>query len=221
MPSGYLIVVRIPAVGGLLLVAIPGSLVVISVATRWAPLMSWDTGLEEAVHRVALAQTPLRTAAKAVTHLGDTGTRAAVTVAGVALLLRRRAFRCAAFLGTVVPIGALILTLTKLAVDRARPVLPEPFAFASGTSFPSGHAMGSLVCYGALLLVVLPFLPPRLQRLARWLTGAIVLAVGTSRVVLGVHYPSDVLGGWLLGAGWLLLTVMLFARWRKKARPAG
>ena len=74
--------------------------------------------------------------------------------------------------------------------------------------------MGSMVCYGALLLVVLPFLPAGVRGAARWVTGAVVAAVGMSRVVLGVHYPSDVLGGWLIGLGWLFLATVLFDRWR-------
>ena len=202
------------AAAGLLLVAVPGSLLVISVVGRWAPLASWDTSVAESVHRVALEHASLRAVAGGITHFGDTVTRAVVTVLGVGLLLRRGAIRSAVFLGTVVPLGSLIGTLTKLAVDRARPVLPEPFAHADGTSFPSGHAMGSTVLYGALLLTALPLLPAAVRPLVRWLAAALVLAVGVSRVVLGVHYPSDVAGGWLIGLAWLLVAVMIFNRWR-------
>lgn len=202
------------AAAGLLLVAVPGILIVLAVAARWTPLMRWDTDVVEAAHRAALASGWLRASAAAVTHLGDTVTRALITVIGVGLLLRRRSFRSAAFLGTVVPLGALVVTLTKLAVGRARPALPEPIAHAGGASFPSGHAMGSTVLYGALLLIVLPFLSPRLRWLGCSLTAAVVVAVGVSRVVLGVHYPSDVLGGWLFGLAWLCLATLLFNRWR-------
>lgn len=202
------------AAAGLLLVAVPGSLVVISVGSHWGPVLSLDTAISAAVHRAALGHPALRGAAAAVTHLGDTLTRTGITVAAVAVLAWRRAYRSALFLATVVPLGGLIDTGSKVAVGRTRPVLAEPFAHANGASFPSGHAMGSMVVYGSLLLVALPFLPPRSRLPARWLTAGVVLAVGASRVVLGVHYPTDVLGGWLIGWAWLLLAILLFNRWR-------
>jgi undecaprenyl-diphosphatase len=177
-------------------------------------LVSWDSSVEEAVHRAALAYAPLRASASAVTHLGDTATRTAITVLAVAALLWRRARRSALFLGTVVPLGGLIDTLVKLAVNRARPVFADPITHAHGNSFPSGHALGAMVCYGALLLVVLPFLPPKARQPARWITGTIVAGVGLSRVVLGVHFPSDVLGGRLIGLGWLFLATVLFDLWQ-------
>jgi undecaprenyl-diphosphatase len=71
--------------------------------------------------------------------------------------------------------------------------------------------MSSFVNYGALLIVVWPMLSKRWQRIvAATVTVALVLAIGASRVLLGVHYPSDVIGGYILGAAWLSLMLAAF-----------
>lgn len=93
------------------------------------------------------------------------------------------------------------------------PVVDFPVAATTGMSFPSGHSMGSLVSYGVLLLIFLPVVP----RSARWMfatvVGVVVVAVGFSRMALGVHFLSDVIAGWLLGLLWLGITAVAFRRW--------
>ena len=88
-------------------------------------------------------------------------------------------------------------------------------ATAHGKSFPSGHSMSSLVAYGALLLVFLPS-DPQAQRRVWLAVGAatLVLAIGFSRLALGVHYITDVLGGFVLGAAWLIGSTAIFSIWR-------
>jgi undecaprenyl-diphosphatase len=76
--------------------------------------------------------------------------------------------------------------------------------------------MSSLVCFGALVVVFLPFVAPRWRRVAVAGAGVLVLAIGFSRLVLGVHYLSDVLGGYVLGAAWLAGSVALFETWREE-----
>lgn len=112
--------------------------------------------------------------------------------------------------------SAVLNTGVKALVDRVRPMVEAPVATAPGASFPSGHAMGSTITYGVLLLVFLPVLPPRFRRPAVVAVVALVAAVGVTRVALGVHYPSDVLGGWLLGVLWLAVTASAFGRWRQE-----
>ena len=94
-------------------------------------------------------------------------------------------------------------------------------AHAPGNSFPSGHSLGSIVCYGALFLV---FLPAASRRWRTWfaiVTAALVAMIGISRTLLGVHYISDVIGGWAIGIAWLGLTTFAFELTRRAAgRPA-
>ncbi len=130
-------------------------------------------------------------------------------------LFRRGARKLVIFLAVVSLGGGLIDTIVKIAVGRPRPKFDEPIATAFGNSFPSGHSMSSLVCFGALLLVFLPLIAPRWRPFAIGFTIAWVAAIGLSRLALGVHFISDVLGGYALGAAWLIGSVAAFEIWRE------
>ena len=82
-------------------------------------------------------------------------------------------------------------------------------------SFPSGHAFGSIVAVGALLLAGLPTVRPAWRKPLIALGLAVVVLVGYARVGLGVHYVSDVVGGWLIGIAWLGATTAAFRAWRR------
>jgi undecaprenyl-diphosphatase len=130
--------------------------------------------------------------------------------------LRRGARRTALFLAVTCVGGGLVNSAVKLAVGRPRPEVDEPIATAFGKSFPSGHSMAAVVCYGALLLVVLPLLAGRWRALAVAGTALLVALIGFSRLTLGVHFVSDVLGGYVLGAAWLSASVAAFQVWREE-----
>ena len=66
-----------------------------------------------------------------------------------------------------------------------------------------------------MLLVLLPVVPPRRRRLTVAIGVALVVVVGVTRIALGVHFVSDVLAGWLIGTGWLLVTATAFRTWRR------
>jgi len=128
----------------------------------------------------------------------------------VAWLLWHRLPRLALFV-VVTAAGSVVLNaLVKESVHRLRPVLADPVAHAQGLSFPSGHAQSAIVGYSLLLLVYLPGLSGAWRRVA--VAGAVlmVLAIGFSRVALGVHYVSDVWAGYVLGAAWLAAMVAAF-----------
>ena len=129
------------------------------------------------------------------------------------VLLRRGHFHLAMFLATSTILGGLIDTWVKLAVNRDRPSLEDPVATAFGKSFPSGHAMTSLITYGALLLIFLPVIRRKGPAIAGMVL--LVLAIGFSRLALGVHFISDVVGGWVLGAAWLTMATAAFEIWRE------
>jgi undecaprenyl-diphosphatase len=160
----------------------------------------------------------------AVTLLGDKWTIAAIGVAGALwLALQRRRLVLATWAAAYVG-GALLNLALKAVFQRARPEFDAPLATALGWSFPSGHAMGAMVAYGMLAyLLVMRFGRPAAPFIV---AGAcvVVLAVGFSRVYLGVHYFSDVLGGYLSGIAWLAVCASAAEVTRRHglaARPAG
>lgn len=129
--------------------------------------------------------------------------------------------RLTVFLLTTGLVGGLVDTLVKVAVDRKRPSLVHPIATAHGKSFPSGHTMLATYGYGALLLTFLPLLPPRLRRpaIGAWLT--LVALIAFSRLGLGVHFITDVVGGFVLGLAWLVAMTAAFSVWRvERGKPA-
>jgi undecaprenyl-diphosphatase len=164
------------------------------------------------LHR-ALASSATTTLMKAVTFVGGpTIVLPVALVVGGWLFYRRRAHDGLFLLGAVA--GAYVLEETaKAAWHRARPDLWPSLAHARGYAFPSGHATGSIAF--ALAIAVLAW-STRWGRLALGVGVAFALAVGLSRVYLGVHYPSDVAAGWLLGTAWVtvLAAMTRFARRR-------
>jgi undecaprenyl-diphosphatase len=143
-----------------------------------------------------------------------------IAAASLLVVLRRR-WRLAAYL-VVTGTGALTLDpVIKVLVGRLRPVVAHPVAHAPGNSFPSGHSLGSIVCYSALFLVFLPAVRGRWRTWFAVATGALVVMIGISRILLGVHFVSDVIGGWAIGIAWLGLTTFAFELTRRAAgRPA-
>lgn len=124
-----------------------------------------------------------------------------------AVLIVRRRLRAGVTLAVVVVGTAVLSTVVKDAVDRARPTPQHVLAHADGASFPSGHALTAAATVIVLLVLAgrAGLLPRRAARVALWVLAALaVAAVSLSRVLIGVHYPSDVVGGVLLGAGWSL-----------------
>ena len=99
--------------------------------------------------------------------------------------------------------------LLKLAFTRPRP--SHHLVTATGYSFPSGHADGSVLLYGTLLLIALTFIKNRATKIIVTCCAIVlILCIGMSRVYLGVHYPSDIIGGWLVGSAWLCFTYPIY-----------
>jgi undecaprenyl-diphosphatase len=132
-----------------------------------------------------------------------------VTVAAVALALQRRLPAAivvvASSAGCAIAVGAV-----KASVARPRPPISGRLVNAVGAAFPSGHSAQSVACYAALAWAVTTRIELRSTRTLVWSGAALVaLGVGWSRIYLGVHWPSDVLGGWSLAAGWLAALVLV------------
>jgi undecaprenyl-diphosphatase len=145
-----------------------------------------------------------------------------VVVLVVALLLwQRGARRLATWAVVTMAIGGTLGVLVKGLVERARPTFPEPVATASWWSFPSGHALNSLLGAGVLLLLALPHLG-RGGRATAWVAAAgIVLLTGFDRIALGVHFLSDVLAGWVVALAVLAGTTVTFGTTRRSKRATG
>jgi uncharacterized protein (TIGR03382 family) len=198
------------------LVAIPFGLLLFFVQDKWRPLLRADAGARDELHAYAVGHGWFVTAMSTLSTIGSAGVYIPVFALVATWLWRRRRRRLAVFVVVTVAGGSLLNTLVKLAVDRARPVLPDPVAHANGMSFPSGHAQSAVVACSVLLLVFLP----RLHGAWRWaaiaLAVAFVLAVGFSRIALGVHYASDVLAGYTLGGAWVAAMTAAFGTWREE-----
>jgi undecaprenyl-diphosphatase len=153
----------------------------------------------------------------ALTHLGDTWVLATLALA-VAAALWWRKHRLLAVGWLVAMAGNGLLTkILKEVFARVRPEHVHGAAQADGFSFPSGHSSASIVAYSMLAYLAVRLLPRQWHMPAVCSAGALVFTTGFSRVVLHVHYVSDVLAGWLLGGTWLVCTVLIMdsmARWR-------
>ena len=155
----------------------------------------------------------VETAMRDITALGGITVLGLLTLAVMGALALRRHGRSAVFLGLAVAGGQLLSHATKALFDRPRPDLVPHGTEVLSASFPSGHSMMAAVTW-LTLAVMLARVETRRRMKVYWLALAAVVtvAVGVSRVYLGVHWPSDVAAGWTLGAAWALLC-LLVARW--------
>jgi undecaprenyl-diphosphatase len=144
--------------------------------------------------------------ARDITALGGTAVLVLITVAAIGFMALSRKWGAALFTFVSIVGGTLISTGLKHVIDRARPDVVPHLVEVSSASFPSGHSMLSMTTYltlGALLAEVQD--KPRFKfYILAWALG-IALLVGWSRMFLGVHWPTDVLGGWCVGSAWALI----------------
>lgn len=139
------------------------------------------------------------------TALGSGTVLTTIVVLALGLLAVRQLWLTAALVTAAAGAGSILSAQAKLWFDRPRPELVEHLVQVSGLSFPSGHATNSAIIYLTLALLISHVVEGRRTRayiigVAALLTGII----GISRVYLGVHWPSDVLAGWSIGACWAL-----------------
>jgi len=186
------------------------ALLLILVRLNWAPLESVDHGGAARLNSLVAGHPAVVSVVKAVTWLGSSGVLWTLTGLAVVVVAIRRRWRLAIYL-LVAGAGALTLDpVLKALVGRLRPVVAHPVAYGTGDSFPSGHALGSIVCYGALFLVFLPATRGAGRRVFTAVISTLIAAIGVSRLLLGVHFLSDVLGAWALGITWLGVTAFAF-----------
>jgi undecaprenyl-diphosphatase len=186
------------------------AVLLVLVRLQWLPLESVDHGAAAGINRLIAGDHWVVAGVKTVTCLGSTAVLCAVIGTAAVVLALRKRWELAIYL-MVTGAGALVLDpVLKSIVGRLRPDVPHPIAHGTGNSFPSGHSLGSIVCYGAVLLVFLPAARGRWRPTFVTVIVTLVALVGISRVLLGVHYLSDVVGAWAIGITWLGVTTFAF-----------
>ncbi|MEU5273747.1 phosphatase PAP2 family protein [Streptomyces hygroscopicus] len=172
------------------------------VAVHWGPLEGADRDIDVALHRSAVEHHGWTRANRVLTDwVWDPWTMRALLAVAVGWLLWRREVRPALWVAVTAAAGTALQQLVKAAVGRERPQWSNPVDSAHYAAFPSGHALSATVAFGLLLwLLTLHGAPAKWLRPAVAVAAVSLLGVGFTRLYLGVHWPSDVLGGWLLGA---------------------
>ena len=210
---------------GTLVAAVTFALLLLLVRAGWGPLRSLDIGAAETFNRIDPARPELAKAAEVVSDVFDPNVFRVVLTGSAGVYVIHGERRHATWLVVTVFGGAGLGLALKEIVGRARPVLPDPVSAAPGMSFPSGHALGASIGCCVLLLITLRFLPRR-GRIAAVITAVLIVGVvALARVVLGVHFVSDVLAGVALGVGWVAVTTWAYVAWRRETgqpveRPA-
>jgi undecaprenyl-diphosphatase len=146
------------------------------------------------------------------------GTAAMVALASVAcvVLAWRRLWEPLLLVVAAVAGAGVCVQVLKAVVGRARPPVADRLVAETSQSFPSGHSLGSATVLGVLAaLVVLHSGSPARRAVAVALAAGAVAAIGGSRLYLGVHWPTDVVGGWVIGACWLTTCLTAHARLRR------
>ena len=199
------------------LVGIPFAWLLVEVTSQ-GDLVAFDKSISEQLFELKVRFPVLTDVFNVISHLGQPVWFWFLVGITCFYLLRRHQNRLIAFLLTSTIGGSLVNTAVKLSVDRPRPTFrdPEAITFQTGKSFPSGHAMSSTIAYGALLLIFLPIIPANKRKWAFAAYFSLILMIGISRLALGVHYVSDVLGGYALGLAWLTLSTAAFEIWREE-----
>lgn len=153
-----------------------------------------------------------------ITHIADAATQTLICcVVALFLFARRQAGLAACWIAAVAGNG-LLTRLLKAGFERTRPPHEHGWVIEDGWSFPSGHSSGAVAVYGMLAYLVMRAVKP-LWRLPVLLTAiSLILLAGYSRIVLQVHYFSDVLAGFAIAASWLLVCVLVAEMLRVRRR---
>ncbi|MFK0253787.1 phosphatase PAP2 family protein [Streptomyces sp. NPDC090445] len=200
--------------------AVLAALLTLLVAARWQPLLRLDALVARDLHASAVTSPGTTQLMRVLSDwVWDPWTMRLLAAAACVWLWRggdrERAVRVAA----VAVAAAVVSQGMKAVVGRDRPLWPDPVDAAHFAAFPSGHAMTAAAVCGMLLWLLPPSAPKAWARGAWVLAAVSVLGVGFTRVYLGVHWPSDVLAGWLLGVA-LAAAAILWPGRRNRPKAA-
>jgi membrane-associated phospholipid phosphatase len=193
---------------------------VVALASTWLAMLLFGAGpLDRSIYEGLYAgHKPAKLeVARVLTFLGEPTVLVGAGFVVAAWIWWRRSGRAALTLLFVILIGRGLSELQKIWIDRPRPNIEQHLVGVKTSSFPSGHATSSMIFYLTLALALTTDL--RGRRIA--VAGAVLLSllIGTSRVMLGVHWPSDVIGGWSFGMLWVVVTRRISERPFRSGRP--
>lgn len=194
-------------------------IVAIALLQRWGMVTGLNRGLMTAAGQVrdtgagAIVTSVMRMASS----VGGTGGRLVLMAIAIIWLLVDRRGRDALWLVATVVGGTLLNLALKQLFAEPRPDLLPHLDIVHSYSFPSGHAAGNLIFFGALAMLA--------RSRAGWVVATLcIVVIGVSRIWLGVHWPSDVVAGWIEGVGWLFFCAAWLnrpsSRGRRRARAS-
>lgn len=144
-----------------------------------------------------------------ITRLGDTAIPTVLTLLACIVLAVNNKIKDTIFFSGTMLSALVIKSFNKVLVDRLRPI--GGVISVTESSFPSGHAMLSLIFFSLTLFYIYPFCKTRHQQhLITWIGALLIFLIGFSRIYLGVHWFTDVVGGYLLGIAWLSLALLVY-----------
>ena len=195
----------------------------LGVAARFGPQLRLDAAVSRALYAGDARSAVVNDLLQVLTAPGLTVFRVVVLLPVVVWLVVRRFWWTAAWVLTAIVLVAPLTTAVKELVGRVRPGFANGGARLESLSFPSGHSSGSATLVTVVLVLVWPLLGRTGRRVCLALGIALAVLVGLTRMWLGVHFLSDVLGGWALGVAWTLALAVAFGALPggRAALPAG
>ncbi|MGW7054344.1 phosphatase PAP2 family protein [Streptomyces sp. NPDC054887] len=200
-------------VAAVVLTALSAALLLL-VAVEWRPLVSMDRAVGDALHDSAVDHPAVTRTNRILSDwVWDPWTMRALVAVVCVWLFRRGERLLALWIAVTSVVGAILQQALKAAVGRERPVWPDPVDSAHFSAWPSGHAMTAMVTCGLLVWLLGVLGAGTRLRTAVLVVGTVSwIGVGLTRAYLGVHWVTDVLGGWLLGAAVVALSVVAHGR---------
>ena len=185
------------------------AVLLVVVDARWAPLRHLDDAVTRDTNAFVGRHPGLVGPLRATSYVFHPWVFRVVVLVLAWWSARRGARQVAAWAVATIVVAAVVEWTLKALVGRSRPMPPSPIAHAPGGSFPSGHAMTAAVGCAVILLI----LRPAWRKIAWAAAVALTLVAGACRILLGVHYVSDVIAGWLLGAAIVAATCSAGRPW--------